>query len=56
MDACCANAKLLESGFDFDTFAVGNSCAGDTDDDYVLGSLECSFAAQVSEGETHDYV
>lgn len=40
---CCSNAFLLQSGFDWDGFAKGNSCAGDSDKDRPLGSVYCVF-------------
>lgn len=41
--ACCSNAKLLKSGFDWNKFATGNSCSSDSDKDYTLGTIDCYF-------------
>eukprot|EP00961_Rhodomonas_salina_P194951 2632146-Rhodomonas_salina.1 len=41
--SCCSNAELLQSGFDWNKFAKGNKCRGDSDTDRVLGKVECDF-------------
>jgi len=41
--ACCSNAELLSSGFDWKKFSKGNSCGGDKDTDMVLGEVKCEF-------------
>lgn len=52
--SCCSNAALLKSGFDWTTFARGNSCHGDGDTDHTLGTVECYFETTPSleEAET----
>jgi len=52
--ACCSNAALLKSGFDWTTFSRGNRCGGDNDKDRVLAKVKCYFEATPSleEAET----
>eukprot|EP00960_Hanusia_phi_P030178 748428-Hanusia_phi.AAC.1 len=40
---CCANSRLIPSGWDWNEFAHGNSCDGDSDLDYPSRELFCYF-------------
>eukprot|EP00961_Rhodomonas_salina_P236178 3191883-Rhodomonas_salina.1 len=53
--ACCSNAELLKSGFDWNKFSKGNSCKGDSDTDRVLGKIQCEFGGSSSGGSSGSY-
>ena len=40
---CCTNAGPVKSGFDWSTFATGNSCRGDNDLDRPTKTIVCYF-------------
>ena len=40
---CCANSRLIPSGWDWNRFAHGDSCRGDSDLDYPSKELYCYF-------------